>query len=165
MKPEDTDEVPPTYTLELLSLFAFDFGTDDEFDGMEARLIPKKQMSATDVPTVSTHTRSSSTYCTVETYLNRLLLLQVKAKKKRKIHHVKAQQKDERVEEDALKKASGWQKFMQKNGKQKGFIKSGGAKQSIFASADKGLAAGGGPASSSSMARPASAAPGAFFRR
>eukprot|EP00392_Amoebophrya_sp_AT5.2_P011516 g11595.t1 len=90
---------------------------------------------------------------------------EVKAKKKRKIHHVKAQQKDERVEEDALKKAGGWQKFMQKNGKQKGFIKSGGAKQSIFASADKGLAAGGGPASSSSMARPASAAPGAFFRR
>ncbi|CAD7925836.1 unnamed protein product [Amoebophrya sp. A120] len=62
---------------------------------------------------------------------------EVKAKKKRKIHHVKQQQKDEKQEQDAFKKANGWQKFCQKNTKQKGFIKSNLQKQSIFASSDK----------------------------
>ncbi|CAD7965573.1 unnamed protein product [Amoebophrya sp. A25] len=56
---------------------------------------------------------------------------EVKAKKKRKIHHVKNQQKDERLETEAAKKATGWQKFAQKNRKVGGM-----GKQSIFASSD-----------------------------
>ena len=60
-----------------------------------------------------------------------------KAKKKRKIGHVKKEQKDEKAESEAIKKATGWQKFMQKNNKSKGFQKSGGAKQSLFASSEQ----------------------------